>query len=395
MVNNLTHRERVVKSLNHSEPDKIPKDLGGRVSSIMQGAYKDLKKYLNLDECGYDNINSDWFTVEELDERVLQYFDIDFRRVFLKGSSNYEKVIREDGVWIDEMGFTRRFSGMYGEMMDHPLRKAVDIEDIKKFKFYEAYDPARTAGLKERVEHLYNNTDYAIVTAGATGGILETCHWLRGFDNFPVDMLLNKKMAHTLLDKLTSYYVELFDVFLEVVGPYVQIVELADDLGTQKSLLVSPELYREMILPYYKKLISFIKSKTDAKIFHHSCGSVVKVADILVDAGVDILNSLQPRATGMDTTFLKDNYGDKLCFHGGIDIQEILPKGTIDDVENEVKRRIAIWGPNGGYIICAAHNIQEGTPPENIVKMYKSIERWGSYPLSDDLIKIRNEILGF
>ena len=284
---------------------------------------------------------------------------------------------------------------MYGEMVDHPLRRAVDIEDINKFKFYEAYDTASTAGLKERVEYLFNNTDYAIVTAGATGGILETCHWLRGFDNFPIDLLLNKKMAHALLDKLTSYYIELFDVFLGVVGPYIQIIELADDLGTQNSLLVSPELYREMILPYYRRLISFIKSKTSAKIFHHSCGSVVKVADILLDAGVDILNSLQPRAVGMDTTFLKDNYGDRLSFHAGIDIQEVLPNGSLEDVEDEVRRRIAIWGPGGGYIICAAHNIQEGTPPENIVKMYKSIDKCGDYPLNEDLLNLRSEIPDF
>jgi uroporphyrinogen decarboxylase len=392
MKNIFTHRERVVIALQHKEPDRVPKDLGGRVSSIMQGAYKDLKRYLNLDECGYDNVNSDWFTVEEFDERVLKYFDIDFRRVFLKGSSNYKKIVREDGTWINELGFTMRFTGMYGEMVYHPLRSAVDIEDIQKFKFFDAYDPARITGLKERIKYLYDNTDYAIVTAGATGGILETCNWLRGFDNFPVDLLLNKKMAHALLDKLTSYYIELFDVFLGVVGPYIQMVELADDLGSQTSLLISPELYREMVLPYYKKLISFIKTKTDAKIFHHSCGSVVKAADLLIEAGVDILNSLQPKAAGMDSTFLKDNYGDKLSFHGGIDIQETLPNGNLKDVDNEVKRRIAIFGPNGGYICCPAHNIQEGTPPENIVEMFKAMDKWGAYPLSDDLVKLRMEI---
>ena len=167
-MNKYTHRQRVVITLNHKEPDRVPRDLGGRVSSMMEHAYKNLKKYLNLDECGYNTINGDWFTVEEFDERVFKLFDIDFRRVFLKASSEYEKVVKDD-TWIDELGFTRKFTGVYGEMIDHPIRHAKETEDIKKFKFYNAYDSARVEGLKERVEHLYNETDYAIVAAGAVG----------------------------------------------------------------------------------------------------------------------------------------------------------------------------------------------------------------------------------
>jgi uroporphyrinogen decarboxylase len=389
---NYTHRERVIIALNHKEPDRIPRDLGGRVTTMMKGAYLSLKKYLKLDECGYDTINPDWFTVEEFDERVLKYFNIDFRRVFLKGNPEYKRIIKDDKTWIDEMGFKRMYTGIYGEMIDHPLRGAIDVSDIKKFKFYNAYDSQRIEGLKERVEYLYNYTDYAIVAAGAVGGILETSNWMRGFDQFPVDLMLNKKMAHTLLDKLTNYYIELWDIFLEVVGPYVQMVELADDLGSQTSLLISPELYREMILPYYKKMISFIKTKTNAKIFHHSCGAVTKAAELLIDAGVDILNSLQPRAAGMDSTYLKDNYGERLCFHGGIDIQEVLPKGSTSDIEAEIKRRIAIYAPGGGYIICASHDIQDDVPPKNVIAMYKSIAKFGEYPLLDSIVKLRRFI---
>jgi uroporphyrinogen decarboxylase len=392
MSKNYTHRERVIESLNHREPDRVPRDLGGRVSTMMEGAYKTLKKYLKLDECGYDTINPDWFTVDEFDERVLQYFDIDFRRVFLKGSSKYKKIVEDNNTWIDELGFKRKYTGMYGEMIDHPLRKAKDVDDINKFKFYNAYDSARIIGLKERVEYLYNHTDYAIVAAGSVGGILETSNWMRGFDNFPIDLMLKKEMAHALMDKLTTYFIELLDVFLGVVGPYIQMIELADDLGSQTSLLISPELYREMVLPYYKKMISFIKSKTKAKIFHHSCGAMGKAAGLLIEAGVDILNSLQPKAAGMDTTYLKDNFGDKLSFHGGIDIQEVLPRGSFDEIENEVKRRIAIYAPGGGYIVCTAHDIQDDVRPENVISMYNSIDNWAKYPLNKELLEIRKSI---
>jgi uroporphyrinogen decarboxylase len=184
--------------------------------------------------------------MEEFDERVLEFFDIDFRRVFLKSSSGYKKVVTDVNTWKDELGFTRKFSGVYGEIIDHPLRYAKDIDDIKEFKFHSAHDPARVEGLKQRVEYLYNNTDYAIVAAGAVGGLLETCNWFRGFDQFPVDLMLDKKLAYALIDKLSTYYIELIDVFLEVVGPYIQMVEMADDMAMQNNLFISPDLYKNI-----------------------------------------------------------------------------------------------------------------------------------------------------
>ena len=365
-------------------------DMGGRVSSMMEGSYRVLKKHMGMDECGYDTVNPDWFTVEEFDERILESLDIDFRRVFLKGGSEYERTENEDGTWIDELGFTRRFSGEYGEMVDHPLRHVNSIKDIEQYRFFNPEDPARIEGLKERVEYLYQDTDFALVAAGAVGGILETCCWFRGFDRFPVDLIAEKELAHCLLEKYTAYCERLMDTFLDIAGPFLHVVELADDLGSQSSLLISPDLYREMILPYYRRLIRGVKAKTGAMIFHHSCGAVTKAADILVEAGVDILNSLQPKAAGMDTTFLKDHYGDSLSFHGGVDIQDVLPNGTVQEVEDEVKRRIAIWAPGGGYIFCAAHNIQTDVAPENITAMYRSAENWGVYPLKAELLDLRN-----
>lgn len=388
----MTHRERVLKTLNHKEADRIPLDLGGNVSGMMGETYLNLKKYLNLDECGYDVIDNEWFLTFIFDERILKLFDIDFRRVFLRGPAGYTKKIREDGTWIDLMGFIRKKSGYYGEIISHPLRKTDDIDDIKKFKFFNAGDKAMISGLKEEAINLYNNTDYAISARQAVGGLLETCTWARGFDQFPIDLIFNKKLAHVLLDKITDLYMELMGLFLGEVGDYIHVVEMADDLGTQTGLFLSPDLYKEMIFPYYKKLLDLIKSKTTAKILHHSCGSVLGIVQNLIDAGVDILNPLQPRAKDMDTTFLKDKYGDKLCFHGGIDIQYVMPHGTKKDIEDEVKRRIAIYAPGGGYILSCAHDIQPDTPPQNIVCMYEFAKEYGKYPLDKNIKKIRGNI---
>jgi uroporphyrinogen decarboxylase len=112
----------------------------------------------------------------------------------------------------------------------------------------------------------------------------------------------------------------------------------------------------------------------------------------LLDAGIDILNSLQPRAAGMDSTFLKDRYGKDLSFHGGIDIQDVLPKGSPEEVEAEVQRRIAIYAPGGGYILCAAHCIQDDVSPENLIAMYRAAEQWGTYPLAGELMELRKNI---
>jgi uroporphyrinogen decarboxylase len=388
----LSHRERVVKALNHEEPDRVPFDLGGRVSTMMQNAYFKLKNALQLELVDYERISQDWLTVEEFDERVLQRFDIDFRRVFLKSAEGYKKIVQSDGSWVDEMGFIRKIFGGYGEITYHSLRDAKTVDDIRSYKFPDPYDPYRTHGLRERVGYLYNSTDYAIVGAGAVGGLLETCFWFRGYEQFAIDLMSGHSLVHTLLRKLTDYYLSLMDVFLSCAGDYMQIIEMADDVGTQIGPLISPKLYKKMILPYYKELLGYIKSKTKAKIFHHSCGSMIEMTPILLEAGIDILNSLQPRAYMMDSTYLKDNYGDKLSFHGGIDIQQVMPYGTHEDVEEEVKRRIAIYAPGGGYILCCAHDILDDVPFVNAITLYDCANKWGKYPLVNELTELRKKI---
>lgn len=388
----MTHRERILKILNHEEADRIGLDLGGNVSGMMEDAYFDLKKYLNLNECGYDVIDDEWFLTFILDERILELFDIDFRRVFLRGPEGYKKVLREDGTWIDIIGCVRKKSKYYGEIIDHPLRHTDDIEKIKSYKFFDASDKSMISGVKEDAMNLYYNTDYAISARQAVGGIFETCTWLRGFDQFPMDLISNKKLATVLINKVTDLYMELMENFLNEVGDYIHMVEMADDLGMQTGLFMSPDLYKEMIFPYYKKLLSLIKSKTNAKILHHSCGSVIKMVPLLIDAGIDILNPLQPNAVGMDSTYLKDTYGDKLSFHGGIDVQHVMPFGNKEEVENEVKRRIAIYAEKGGYILSCSHDIQPDTPPQNIVYMYEFAKKYGKYPLSEEIKEIRKEI---
>ena len=116
------------------------------------------------------------------------------------------------------------------------------------------------------------------------------------------------------------------------------------------------------------------------KLWYHSCGAVSELIDDFLDFGTDILNPVQPLATGMDSFELKKRYGDRLCFHGGIDLQKAMP-GTIEDVKREVETRIRAFAPGGGYILAPANHIQDDTPPENIVFLYQYAKEFGTYPI--------------
>lgn len=379
----ISHRERVVKTLNHEETDRVPIDLGGRVASMTDGAYYQLKNYLKI-EGGAEEIN-EWYTVDVLDERILEKFDIDLRRIFLRGG-RYVSSPNPDGTFVNEWGIKQKRvnqkDGHYAEMISTPL-KGASFEEIDKHPWPDPYDPLRVKGLKEKVEDLFYNTDYAISAGTVGGGLLEYALWLRGTDEFLIDMMLNKKFAVGLIERIYEVQKGFYEVFLDVVGKYVQMIETHDDYGMQTGLMISPALYREIIKPYYVQLVKFIKSKTNAKIFLHSCGSLVDLIDELIDAGVDVLNPIQPAAAGMgDPGALKKRFGKRICFHGGIDEQYILPQGGPKDVEEEVKKRIRGFAPGGGYILAASHNIQVDTPPENVIAMFEAARKYGGYPIT-------------
>jgi len=221
--------------------------------------------------------------------------------------------------------------------------------------------------LREEAKWLHEKTDYAVIADMPVLGIFETALvCLRGMERFMMDLILDKPFAKALLNKLSDKHIEFYRNYLDAVGEYIDIIMVSDDLGGENAPLISPELYREMVKPYQKKLWQFIKDNTKAHLFQHSCGSIYKLIPDLIEIGVDILNPIQVAAKDMDTKRLKEEFGDRLTFWGGIDTQRVLPYGSPEDVEMEVKERIADMAPGGGYVLTAVHNIQAGVMPENI-----------------------------
>ncbi len=204
---------------------------------------------------------------------------------------------------------------------------------------------------------------------------------LRGFEQMLMDVAINPEFVCALMEKLLELHLKGTGQYLDAVGKYLDVYRTSDDLATQNGLLMSPGAYRQLIKPYFKKYVEFVRSKTDAKIFYHSCGNVADLIDDLVQAGVEILNPVQVSALG-DTRALKSRFGDKVSFWGGIDTQRVLPDGTPEEVEAEVKRRIHDMAPGGGYVVAAVHNIQPDVPTRNIVAMARAVEKYGVYPLA-------------
>ncbi len=367
----MTHRERVRALFAGERLDLPVVDMGGRVASLNKTAYLDLKTYL-----GYGSTLTDSETVTllntigEFDERILQRFKVPFRRVYLRPASTFELVIGEDGSFYDEWGVGITPKGYYNERVSHPLAGA-RLNDLDSFPWPDPHDLGRVEGLTEEARQLYEETEYCLVAGHISAGIFQDCWNLRGMEQFFKDMARNREFAEALLDRVTVIHIALWEHFLNAVGEYVDIVETADDLAGQSNLLISPKMYRELIKPRHAELNGAIRKKTQARIFYHSCGAVMPLIDDLIEIGVDILNPIQPLSGLMNPEVLKKRYGDRLIFHGGLDVQKLLLEGTPEDVRKHVHRYFDELGPER-YIMAPANSVQPGTPPTNLVAAYEA-----------------------
>jgi uroporphyrinogen decarboxylase len=212
---------------------------------------------------------------------------------------------------------------------------------------------------------------------------VHTTQFVRGFEDWFTDLVADRKLAEALADAATDQSTALAAEILKVGGDLADIVACSDDMGFQGGPLISPELYRSLFKPRHKRYFDTVKKHTRAFIHFHSCGSIVKLLDDLIEIGVDAIHPVQVAAKDMDSASLKKRFGDRLSFWGGIDTQHVLPHGTTADVRAEVRRRIRDFAPGGGYILGAVHNLQAGVPIENIIAMYDGAREYGQYPFPD------------
>jgi len=380
-MDKISSRERVRIALEHQEPDKVPIDLGeGRQTSIYPGPYLETAALLKLGKL--EVVESPRTSIDRFDEGFLKALDIDFRRVSLRNLPEFH-VLTPDGVRIDEWGIGWKKSEAFWHPADAPLKNAT-IDDLKNYPWPDFTDERYFKGLKEEAEFKFKNTPYALVAKIPHNayGILSQSRQLRGTEDFFADLIINKEFVHELTERVMKCHMTLYERYLDAVGEYIDIVQTADDLGTQNGPFLSPKMYREMIKPKEMPFFKLIKNKTQAKIWYHCDGAMSDFIEDLIELGVDLLNPVQANAQGMNPQKLKEAFGDRLSFHGAIDQQRALSGGTIDEVKEEVKLRIRQLARGGGYIIAGCHAIPPGVPGENVVELFKSARKYGCYPIS-------------
>lgn len=383
----MNSRERILTSLDHQEPDRVPIVIGvSNATSMKMTPYRNLKKLLDIQE--EDNYLYSWpeLGTAKPGEKTLTRLQADVRSVTdsFPTSTIMKNLNRQPGSpFYDDWGIGQVQVGpntWYPHL--HPLSEADSIDLIEKYPWPDMTDPSRVAHVYKQALKLANDGEYAVMGVPWLLFPLERAFALQGMDRFLTNLVLHQDFAIALLRVITDLCISLMEKFLDKAGPYLDIVKIGDDLGMQDRLIISPAMYRQHIKPFHAELIASIKSKTRAKVLFHSDGDIFNVLDDLIEIGVDILNPIQTSAGRIANLLeLKSRYGGKLCFCGGIDTQQILPYGTTDDVIQEVRRVIQYLAPGGGYLLAAVHTITDEVPAENILAMIEAVNVYGRYPL--------------
>jgi uroporphyrinogen decarboxylase len=258
--------------------------------------------------------------------------------------------------------------GYYEEAVEHPLAAAVSVRDIERFDWP---DPGEwdVSDLRAQCERW---SDYPLLAGGCEMFYLY-CR-LRGMEQALEDLILNPAIADAILEHIAAIDLALTRRILDEVGEFLLFTYVAEDLGTQDSLLMSPRLFRRFLKPHMARMIELVHSY-GVKAFHHDDGAMRPLLPELIEIGIDLLNPVQWRCRGMEREALVRDFGTQIVFHGGVDNQHTLPFGSADDVRRQVRENIAIFGDAKGYILAPCHNLQANTPTENVVAMYDAVRQ--------------------
>ncbi len=260
----------------------------------------------------------------------------------------------------------------YNEIAFSPLAEVTTVKEVEEYS-WPSPDWWDFSGLKDEIASINRDQRYAILYFA--GGAFETPWYMRGMDRFLMDLVECPDIAEAISYHAMKFYKERAIRAIEGADGGIDILGSGGDLGTQRGMMLSPDMWRKHIKPYTAELIRTFKDM-GLITFYHSCGSIVPVIDDLIECGLDILDPIQPKAAGMSAEELKARFGGRISFHGGIDEQELLPRGTPEQVRAETERIISVFGADGGYICCPAHAIQPDTPPENALAMFDAALEW-------------------
>jgi len=364
----MNSKERVITALRNEKPDRVPIF----VTLTPQVADK-LGDDMNISTKAEDSFLSTRISHTE----ILLELGNDAIGIGAGRSADSPTIEIEDGRFKDEWGIIYKEVGLYTEAVERPLSNVEKPSDLDNYDFPKANAKGRFDLAKKQVEKYGNK--YAVI-ASVEAFMFELAWNLVGLEKFLIDLAQKKSYVDELLNILQEFNLECAKKLIKIGA---DVIWTGDDFGTQMGMLISPDLWREIFKPRYKYVYNQLKKENpDIIIAHHSCGSIRPIIEDMIEIGLDVLNPIQPKAKDMDLKELKEKHGNEIAFFGGIDIQEVLPYGTADEVEIEVKEKIAAAGENGGYLLAPAHNLQPDTDLKNIYKLFEAAKIYGKYPLN-------------
>jgi len=271
-------------------------------------------------------------------------------------------------------------NGMYYDPYSTPLGGDDFVKALKNYSFPDPEEEWRFDTILDDAKKARKKGKLTVLM-GMCPGIFEVGSWLRGFENFLMDMVLEPGNIEVLLDILSEMKSKYWEKALSIAGDYIDVINEADDMATQKSLMFSLDLYKRFIKPYHARIFKRVKKAAPhVKCMLHTCGAVSGLIPEMIEAGVEVLNPIQYSADGMDLKLLKKRFGNEIVFWGGgIDTQSILQNGKISEIKEEVRKNIGILGNGGGFVFSPVHIIQSSVPPENTAAMIEAVMEYGKY----------------
>ncbi|MEN8248859.1 MAG: uroporphyrinogen decarboxylase family protein [Bacteroidota bacterium] len=355
----MNRRERFLKTINGEVPDRPP-----IFANFTPQAAKKMSDHLGMP---YEEPLDSLLSSRISHTKVLLELGNDAVGIAACAPTNNPTESLGNNILRNEWGMVFKDVGLYNEFWEFPLANAETVEDIENYQFPDPHAEGRFDEAQKAIDTY--KKDYGII-ADLETAIFETAWYLVGMEKFLMDLMLETPYVEALLDKIMHINTE---TGKELVRMGADMVWAGDDFGGQDGLLISPDTWRKHFKPRMKYMFEeFRKINPDIKIAWHTCGSVVPLIPEFIEIGMDILNPIQPLAREMEPEFLKSEFGKDIMFFGGICVQDLMPNGTPEEIQNETERRARILGENGGYIIAPAHNIQDDTSVENILAFFEA-----------------------
>ncbi len=354
-------RERVFTALNFEQPDRVPIDFWAST-----GFYEMLRRTTGADK-----------------DAFLDQHDVDFRYIAgpryvgppLDGDQDIWGVRRRSVTVATQHG-----RETYREVATSPLADATTTDEIDAYEGWPSPDWFDYTPIRAQCEEVRNKGRIVVFMGDRLNRIaqLKPAMYLRGVEQILVDMVTDTEIAHAVFRRFRRFYTDYLTRILEAAGGWIDIVLTGDDFGSQNGPLVSPAMWETFLAEGFGQYVKII-ADSGARSMHHTCGQVTPIVPAMVERGLNVLQSLQPEAMGQDFARLKREFGGRLAFHGGMSIQQTLPHGTPEDVRNDVRERVRVLAPGGGYILGTAHNVQADCAIENVEALLRAYRELGRY----------------